>query len=263
MKVGFFDSGHGGLDFLREALQNFPSGAPYEWFYYGDILYLPYGSLDDSVLIERCRHICQELIAEGCQVIVVACNTATAYAIDKLRQEFSVPFVGVEPYLNYINIAPRSCLEHNQVAALVTPNTAKSGRILELKSKLDPDNKVPLVPMPELAGLIEKAIVSKNVDSLKFDLAALLSSYKEKQWSHIILGCTHYPLVGAFIEELTGWQVISPTKAVIDQLGRVCAQELLIVPKQFHQIKDNSFQYKSTDDKEWQSKVLVDLIPWW
>ena len=92
--VGIFDSGLGGLSVFREVIKRLPDSS---FVYVSDNAWCPYGPRPAEEVVQRTQKISRFLIGEGCVLIVVACNTATAAAIDALRKSFAVPFVGMEP----------------------------------------------------------------------------------------------------------------------------------------------------------------------
>ncbi|MFA6770979.1 MAG: aspartate/glutamate racemase family protein, partial [Bacteroidales bacterium] len=94
ISVGIFDSGVGGLSVWKEAIKILPD---HNFLYFSDNAYSPYGPRAVQEIIERAKIISKFLIEKGAGIIVVACNTATAAAIDSLRENFSTPFIGMEP----------------------------------------------------------------------------------------------------------------------------------------------------------------------
>ena len=128
-KIGIFDSGIGGLSVLKELLQAMPGQ---EFYYISDQSFAPYGNLTTDEILERSKVLTQTLLEESVDLIVVACNTATAHSIDLLRKEFDIPFVGIEPYINYVN----HDYNGENVGLICTPQTLNSERYQELKKPL-------------------------------------------------------------------------------------------------------------------------------
>ena len=251
LKIGFFDSGHGGLDILREAMSRF--GADY--YFIGDRANHPYGALPIEVLHQRCVELSRILIEEkNCELIVVACNTATAYAIDHLRENFKVPFVGVEPYLNYINRAAPEKVAHGQVGALVTPNTLKSKRFKELKEQKDPRGLVHAVALAELAPAIEDFVFHRDGVVFEKKLVEIFEGHDFSAWQEAILGCTHYPLVTNHIEKLLNVVGISPTKAIVDQMLRVIGTSEIPSGQE-------KFWYCDTSNGDWREALMSEFLP--
>lgn len=261
MKIGFFDSGHGGLDILHEALRRYKA----DYFFMADRANHPYGALPLDVLHKRCVELSDVLINDmGCKLIVVACNTATAYAIDHLRQHYGqkhgVTFVGVEPYVNYINHAEAEKVKDGQVGALVTPNTLKSERFLELKKAKDPQGLVSALALAELAPAIESFVFHRDPERFQKELISIFKGHDLSGWREVILGCTHYPLVAKHISELLKVHCVSPTKAIIDQMVRVIehsSQELMVEPTP----EDMSFMYCDTMQGGWRKALIGEFLP--
>lgn len=216
-KIGIFDSGHGGLEILQYLAARHPS---WEFVYTADLEFMPYGDKGHDIIVKRCFDIVRELLDQGCQAIVVACNTATAVAIDEMREIFSLPIVGIEPYLNYINKVPERDFKQDHLGALVTVNTFQSERFKKLKLHRDPKGFVKVFAAAGLATLVEELIAGKDLPLFKTQLSKILNEYRSFQWREIILGCTHYPLISEFISSELGVKCISPTPSVAAQLEK-------------------------------------------
>ncbi len=218
IRIGLFDSGIGGFSVLVELFKQMPMA---DFFYVADRAYAPYGPKSDEEIINRAICVVDILKKENVDLIVVACNTATAVAIDQLRIENpTIPFVGVEPYLNSFHKLEN--VEVKKMVVLTTISTGKSERFKRLKSKIDPDGNIDHFSLPLLASLVEKG------DQSGFDADLLLKVKDElqviagKDFNFSILGCTHYPLVAKWIEDITGTEALSPcpyvAKRVVDLL---------------------------------------------
>ena len=117
--IGLFDSGIGGLSVFREIKKILPGE---KYLYYSDNAHCPYGEKSKDYIIDRARQITGLMLDKGADIIVVACNTATAAAIKTLREEFSIPFIGMEPA-----IKPAAALTHTGiVGVLATAGTLKA-----------------------------------------------------------------------------------------------------------------------------------------
>ncbi len=212
VKIGIFDSGIGGLSILREIAK---LRLDIEMIYYADSLNNPYGQKDDSFVIGRCESIVQNLISKGAELIVVACNTATAIAIDHLRQKYpGLVFVGVEPYINVINQRPE--LKGRKGVVLATPLTGNSKRFKLLKQRLDQNDILDVFTPINLARLIEDNFFNKGHEfevDVKKELASLRTDY-----DYLILGCTHYPLIKDQLETFLSGEMISPCPMVASRV---------------------------------------------
>ena len=249
-KIGLFDSGHGGLSLARVLLSELED---IELFYLADGDHLPYGPKDPEFILKRSRLMTEELISKGVECIIVGCNSATAHAIDQLRKEYSLPLVGVEPFINIINIEP----EEGEVLVLTTEATSTSERFEKLKEKCDPKGELTYAVAPGLASAIEDFILRKISND---DFDQFLSDLKEVlpkgQFGRIILGCTHYPLVGAKIEEILGGKTVCPAFSVIQQVKRIANLRLNKSPIDG---KSSNFHYCYALGKGWTSRQLKEF----
>ena len=261
LKIGLFDSGLGGLTILRENLCLLPDAI---FYYKGDQGFHPYGPKSDDEIIERCFLLTKELIDLECQIIIVACNTATAVAIRDLRLRFpKTTFVGVEPYLNLL--AHYSLKESDHVGVLVTRGTLESKRFNELQDWRDPGGQLDVLCLDDLAPFIEKNLgcLRKDIGKLEGELRKILSPVKDRAWTHIVLGCTHYPLVANEISKITGAQCLDPALAVAKRVLTLSGSQLsdeLVDAKLYGE--QNHFFYSSTlndDAGKWRKKSLSDF----
>lgn len=185
--IGVFDSGVGGLTVLRE-LQHLLPGAPLH--YLADAAYAPYGTRTPAEIRERSLLIAEHLRAQGAGLIVVACNTATAHAIDALRARWpDMPFVGTEP-----GIKPAVATSRNgRIGVLATPATAASSRLRGLIARHGGDARVQVQACP---GIVEH-IEAGDLDSpaLRALVAAHCAPLKAAGVDTVLLGCTHYPFI--------------------------------------------------------------------
>ena len=212
-KIGLFDSGIGGFSILRDLLKQDP-GATY--YYIADEAFLPYGEKSEAVVRERCKSVVETLVQQKVDLVVVACNTATALGIQSLRESFDIPFVGVEPYLNIVNQEGAFPLEETvespskRIAALITSSTKVSPRFKELKNRVDPQGIISVFDCKDLANIVEHSCSEGWSFSLEKRLKKELKPYVGCGVTHVILGCTHYPLVQSFIEKELGCECVSP-----------------------------------------------------
>ena len=186
-EIGVFDSGVGGFTVLRELRTLLPT-APLR--YLADTAYAPYGGRSPDEIRVRSMAITQHLLERGATLIVVACNTATAHAIEALRARWpDVPFVGTEPGIKPAVAATRN----GRIGLLATPATAASGRLRALIERHAGDRSV---TVQGCAGIVDR-IEAGDLDSA--DLQALVERYCEPLRAAgvdtALLGCTHYPLI--------------------------------------------------------------------
>lgn len=188
--IGIFDSGVGGLKVMTAIKRLLPGE---DVTYVFDRKHAPYGGRRDGYIKRRAERVSSLLLLRGAKLIVVACNTATAVAIDELRKKFSVPIVGVEPP---IKPAVEAAAE-GKVLLLCTAATARQRRIAELIER-EGKGKIVLAPAPTLAPLIERNFSELSV--IKGELDAVLSAYDREKIGAVALGCTHYYHVKELIE---------------------------------------------------------------
>jgi glutamate racemase len=193
--IGVFDSGVGGLTVLSQIRQQCPD---VPLMYVADSAFAPYGDLTVEKVQERSVKLSQWLLDQGCSMIVVACNTATALAIEHLRDTFSVPIVGVEP-----GIKPAALNSKTQtIGILATENTVVSQRYRTLLERFLPNVEVLSQGCMGLADAIEQA--SPNTQALLLEYTAPMLA---KSADHLVLGCTHYPLVKEQLQAIVTEQV--------------------------------------------------------
>jgi len=218
LRIGLFDSGLGGLSVLRDLRQHMPRA---HLLYIADSGNAPYGERDDAFIAGRALAISEFLLSQGAQVIVVACNTATAMAVHTLRQRWpQVPIVGVEP-----GVKPAVALSANKrIGVLATPGTLASDKFKRLIEMHGQDALIVLQPCPGLA----KEIEAGHLDSPA--LRALVETFsqplREAQVDTVVLGCTHYPFVAPLFQQALGPKVriIDTAQAVARQTQRVSAE---------------------------------------
>ncbi len=190
MKIGFYDSGLGGLTVLKEVLSN--EDFKYEVYYLGDTKNTPYGTKADDVVMKIVEDNVRYLVDIGCNPIVIACNTATSLAIKKLRQDYpNIEFIGTEPA---VKVATDAHL-NKKILVLATSITVKQEKLLNLIDKLDINNEdVILKPADKLVLFAEDKNCIKMDKEVEEYITELLSEFNLKEFSHIVLGCTHFPL---------------------------------------------------------------------
>lgn len=192
MKIGVFDSGIGGTSVLEAIKKLLPNE---EYYYFADSKNCPYGEKEDDELYRIVKGNVEFLINWGAEIIVIACNTATTRCIEKLREEFKIPFVGTEPA---VRLAAKS--NANKILVLATPGTIHSERLETLvKENQRQSQVIDLLPCPGLADTIEFNL-NKDESKIYKKLEELLNNLP-KDYDSIVLGCTHYSLIKPLIQE--------------------------------------------------------------
>ena len=217
-KIGIFDSGAGGLSVFREIRKVLPDE---DYIYYSDSANCPYGEKPMEFIIDRCRKITDMLISEGTEIIVVACNTATAAAIRTLREEYSIKFIGMEPAIK----PAAQFTKTGTVGVLATAGTLKSEKYLKHKEKYASDIRIIEHVGDGFVELVEKGIISgPEAESIvRKSLEPLLDAGADT----IVLGCTHYPFLSDVIIGLAGPEIrlIDPAPAIAKHLIEVMDEE--------------------------------------
>lgn len=179
MRIGLFDSGIGGLTVLKEIIKKYPNG---HYLYYGDTLHLPYGEKTKEELLKYACHIIDFFIEKKVDKIVIACGTVSSTIYEELKSIYNIDII------NIIDITVETVKKEkiDKIAVLATSKTIDS----HVFSKKLSDMNVIEVACPKFVPYIEK----KMGDKEQF-LKEYLEPLKEQKIEHIILGCTHYPLL--------------------------------------------------------------------
>lgn len=203
VKVGFFDSGIGGLTVL-EAFKRICPDAQTE--YYADTEYCPYGNKSAEEVRSRSEAIARRFVENGCSIVVSACNSATAAAIDFLREKFpEVRFVGMEPA---VKMAAKSS-KTGIVAVLATRLTLNGGKYNATKSKLPPGIKVIsavadefVVEVENLRGRSLSSLPKPEYERLERIVSSRILPLLAAGADKIVLGCTHFPYLKQIMSEV-------------------------------------------------------------
>ena len=194
--IGVFDSGVGGLTVAREIMRQLPNE---NIVYFGDTARVPYGSKSKDNIIRYSRQIINFLMTKGVKAIVIACNTASAQALDVVQKEYEVPIIGVvEPGAR----AALEVTESKKVGVIGTEGTVRSGMYEKVIQGIQPDVSVTAKACPLFVPLVEEGFKDHHVTEEIIDY--YLASMKETDIDALILGCTHYPLLRSKIMEYVG-----------------------------------------------------------
>lgn len=210
MKIGVFDSGIGGLSVVRAIERAMPD---LEVVFVNDREHMPYGNRSPAEVFGFVVPIFQGLIDQGCQVIVVACNTVSTTLRTRLRSAFDVPFVMLEPM-----VKPAAAMtKTGTIAVCATPATLKSERYAWLKATYAAHVRVLEPNTSDWAYLIEQN--QMNTDKIRAELEPVLAQGADV----IVLGCTHYHWIQKEVQAVARdrAQVIQPESAVVTQLQRI------------------------------------------
>ena len=191
MPIGVFDSGMGGLTVMREIMRQIPNE---KVIYFGDTARVPYGSKSKETVTRFSRQIVRFLQSKQVKAIVVACNTASAYALNDLEREIDIPIIGVvKPGAKVAAEVTRN----GQVGVIATEGTISSNIYTTYIRQLRPEVQVTGKACPLFVPLVEEGLWQ---DPVTDEIAKrYLSSLIDTGIDTLILGCTHFPLI---VEEL-------------------------------------------------------------
>ena len=213
MKIGVFDSGLGGLSIVRAIRTLMPND---DILYVGDTAYVPWGGRPESWIEQRSSQISQYLIDCGADAIVVACNTATAHAVQSLRERFSVPIIGVEP-----PIKPACAFGSRKVLVLATERTFQSTRFHLLVERYALGRQLLLRASPDLVEVVEAG--KHDAVSTIGLLQAILEPCMNNTVDAVVLGCTHFSWLRPAMERLAlgRFSIFDPALAVANRVQGV------------------------------------------
>lgn len=219
MKIGFFDSGMGGLTVLHEALRLLPHE---QFVYFADSQHAPYGNKPKEQIKEYVLDAVRFMAGQDLKALVVACNTATSIAIDELRQQFEFPILGMEPAVK----PAVNSVTHKRVLVFATEMTLKEAKFKKLVSVVDTHRQVDYIPLQELVVMAEQFLFDESVvlPYLQHKLAHLDLT----QYGAVVLGCTHFPYFKKFFHQLlpNDTQLIDGSIGTVNHLKRRLANKL-------------------------------------
>lgn len=220
--IGIFDSGVGGLTVANAISLLLPDETI---FYIGDTARIPYGNKSKDDIEKFSLEMTKFLLDKDCKAIVIACNTASAYALEAVRNTYrDIPVIAMEP-------AVKPAIEQSKTGAigvLATLGTLKSDRYSHLKDKFG--QGIQILENPCL-GLVDNIEAGKwNDPETILLLETILKPMVVAQVDHIVLGCTHYPIVIPLIANIMGdsVQLVNPAPAIAKQVYRQLAERNLL-----------------------------------
>ncbi|NMM06861.1 glutamate racemase [Polaromonas sp.] len=224
--IGVFDSGIGGLSVLKALRAELPLE---DFIYIADSGHAPYGERDDAHVLARSRALTAHLVQKNVKAVVIACNTATAAAINQLRAEYpQLPIIGVEPALKPAALLSRT----RRIGVMATRSTLASSRFKLLLDSLASQAEFVLQPCDGLADAIERGIKAQaGAESATEIIAACARNIRAMgqfglengEIDTLVLGCTHYPFAGDHLQALVGADVtlVETGEAVARQTQRL------------------------------------------
>lgn len=251
--IGVFDSGVGGLSILQEVKKQLPAE---NFVFLADQANIPYGAKTKKQLNRLTERITRFLLGHNIKLLVVACNTATCYALDHLRATFEIPIVGVVPAIKpAVNLT-----KSGKVAILSTPATAKSIYLKKLIKDIAPALNVFRIGCEGLEESVEY-LKLKEITRL---LDLYLSKVKKTGADVVVLGCTHYPFLkkdikkrlGANVKVIDSGSAIAQRVEYVIKNSKIPASKKLFElyyttqdPKKFSQVASNLLKYEISAQK--------------
>ena len=217
--VGVFDSGVGGLTVAREIARQLPNE---NIVYFGDTARVPYGSKSQNTIIRFSEQIIRFLKTKQVKAIVIACNTASALALDAVRDEFGIPIIGV------VIPGARAAVEatkNRKIGVVGTDATVQSGMYTKIIQGMAPDVTVIEKACPLFVPLVEEGFKEHVVTQEVIEY--YLESMRSTDIDAMILGCTHYPLLRSKIREYMGEeiQIVNPAYETARDLKRILNEQ--------------------------------------
>ena len=210
--IGVFDSGVGGLTVVREIFKKLPG---YQLIYFGDTARTPYGTKSRETIIKYAREDAKFLLKEGAEIIVIACNTASAVAAELLSGELGVPvFEVILPAVR----AAVGATRNKKIGVIGTRATIGSGVYESMIKKDRQDITVISQPCPLLVPLVEEGWFDEQ--ETKMIVRKYIQPLKNKQIDTLILGCTHYPAIKNIIGPRIGRKVkmVDSAEEIVNEL---------------------------------------------
>ncbi|MFU8837666.1 MAG: glutamate racemase [Thiohalomonadaceae bacterium] len=247
--IGILDSGAGGLSVWREIRRALPGE---DLLYAADTAHLPYGDKPAAYVRQRVHALAGVLVAQGAKALVVACNTATAAAVESLRERFALPVVGMEPGIKPAILGSRNGV----VGILATASMVRSQRMAQLVQRYGSGKQVIIQPCPGLVELVERhALHGAETTRL---LQQYLQPMLDGGVDTLVLGCTHYPFLMTAIRHLVGpgLQIIDTAPAIARRLHSLLEAQQLLNPS----TESGQARFFSSGDAAQQAALFSQLL---
>lgn len=250
--IGVFDSGFGGLTVVREIMRQIPNE---KIVYFGDTARVPYGSKSKETVTRFSRQITNFLQTQNVKTIVVACNTASAYALDELEKEIDIPMIGVvKPGAK----VAADVTKNGKVGVIATSATIGSEIYTTYIKQIKPEVSVTGKACPLFVPLVEEGLLE---DPVTDEIASrYLLELIDIDIDTLILGCTHYPLIRNTIQRVVGDKVtlVNPAYETAREL-KVLLEEKGILQDKKPDLGENRYQFFVSDGAE-KFKIFANSI---
>ena len=253
--IGVFDSGVGGLTVAREIMRQIPDE---RIVYFGDTARVPYGSKSPNTIIRYSRQIIRFLRTKNVKAIVVACNTASAFALETIKPELDIPIIGVvKPGAK---VAARTT-ENGKIGVIGTEGTIRSEIYTKTIHRENKDAQVMGRACPLFVPLVEEGWIKDPVTVAVAE--RYLQPFKESDIDTLILGCTHYPLLRSTVREIMGEGVnlVNPAYETAVELRRLLAEQGIANDGKI-QNREEKYQFYVSDAAEKFMQFANSILPY-
>lgn len=255
MKIGIFDSGIGGLLVTHSLIRKLPQ---YDYLYLGDTARVPYGNRSQATVFQFTQEAVDYLFRQGCGLVIVACNTASAEALRRLQQEWMSDTYPDRRLIGVMVPAAEAAAEatkNNRIGILATASTVNSGAFPREIRKVKPEAIIVQQAAPLLVPLIEFG----GLQWVEPILCEYLQPLIDQDIDCLVLGCTHYPMVKKQIRKIVGPEVavISQDECVAERLSSYLERH----PEISHNLsQDSGRQFQTTDPTEGITSLAANLF---
>lgn len=219
MRVGLFDSGIGGVNVLGELIKKYPHN---HYIYYGDTKNLPYGNKSKDELIRLSSNIIEFLINKKVDIIIIACGTVSSNCYNELKEKYQIPIYDIiNPTISYL----KDC-QYNNIGVIATTRTIES-KIFDV-----PNKNIIMKDTPSFVPIIENNLIEENEVVIKNELSYF------KEIDALVLGCTHYPLLGDVISKFFDVRLINMGTCLANKLDLI-SNDNLQIDLYFSKLSDN------------------------
>ena len=251
--IGVFDSGIGGLTVAREIMRQMPRE---RIIYFGDTARVPYGSKSEDTILRYSRQIIRFLMSKEVKAIVIACNTASAYALSTVEHEFDIPIIGV---IHAGALTAARATRNGKIGVIGTEATIRSGTYGDAIRRISPGVEVIGKACPLFVPLVEEGLLH---DSVTDEIASrYLSVLKGKFIDTLVLGCTHYPLIRSTVGRIMGNEVtlVNPAYETAIELKQILAEKGLTIDPESR--GGEQYQFYVSDLAEKFTDFATSILP--
>lgn len=241
--IGVFDSGVGGLTVAREIMRQIPNE---KIVYFGDTARVPYGSKSKDTVTKYSKQIVRFLRTQNVKAIVIACNTASAYALDEIEKEIDIPIIGVVRPGAKVAV---DATKNGKIGVIATEGTISSQIYSTYIKQINENMNVIGKACPLFVPLVEEGLL---VDPVTDEIAMrYLSELIDRDIDTLILGCTHYPLIRSTVGKIMGDKVtlVNPAYETARELKELLESEDLLNKKEI-ELGENKYRFFVSDGAE-------------